>query len=114
MTAALAMPANTAESLLVHFFGLGLADDNRFVVERFKTTADRESHRCPDAAPKGGKRRRAKAVPATLKAVRELRPTPNEVIVCTGLRNRGGVQYWGSYAFWGHRLRLRSNHGFSL
>ena len=35
MTAAMAMPGNTAETFLVHFFGTGLADD-RYVVERFQ------------------------------------------------------------------------------
>ena len=35
MTAAMAMPGNTAETFLVHFFGTGLADD-RYVVERFR------------------------------------------------------------------------------
>ena len=39
MTAAMAMPGNTAETFLVHFFGTGLADD-RYVVERFKARAD--------------------------------------------------------------------------
>ena len=34
MTAAMAMPGNTADTFLVHFFGTGLADD-RYVVERF-------------------------------------------------------------------------------
>ena len=96
MTAALALPGNTAATFLTHFFGPGLADDDRYVVERFKAMADGDIRRCPDAAPKGGGRRRAKAVTATLKAVKELRPAPNEIIVCTGLKTRGGVQYWGS------------------
>ena len=39
MTAAMAMPGNTAETFLVHFFGTGLADD-RYVVERYKARAD--------------------------------------------------------------------------
>ena len=38
--------------------------------------------------------RRAKRVTATLKAVRAMRPARNEIIICTGLRLRGGVQYW--------------------
>ena len=56
------------------------------------------------AATKGG--RKAKRVTATLKAVQALRPERNEIIICTGLRIKGaGVQYWGSYAVWGHVLR---------
>ena len=35
MTAAIAIPRNTASTFLTHFFGSGLADD-RYVVERFK------------------------------------------------------------------------------
>ena len=96
MTAALAMPGNTAATFLTHFFGPGLADDARYVVERFKAMADGDIRRCPDTAPRGGKRRKAKAVTATLKAVKEMRPALNEIIVCTGLKTRGGVQYWGS------------------
>ena len=96
MTAALALPGNTAATFLTHFFGPGLADDDRYVVERFKAMADGDIRRAPDKTPKGGKRRTANAVTATLKAVKEMRPAPNEIIVCTGLQSRGGVQYWGS------------------
>ena len=98
MTAAMAMPGNTAATFLTHFFGPGLDDHDRYVVERFRTMADGDIRRCPDAAPKGGTRRKAKAVTATLKAVKEMRPGPDEIIVCTGLGSRGGVQYWGSRA----------------
>ncbi|MDE0531144.1 MAG: hypothetical protein OXI01_06800 [Albidovulum sp.] len=28
--------------------------------------------------------------------MKDLRPAPNEIIACTGLKTRGGVQYWGS------------------
>ena len=96
MSAALAIPGNTAATFLTHFFGPGLADDDRYVVERFKAMADGDIRRCPDPAPSGRRRRKAKAVTATLKAVKEIRPLPNEIIVCTGLSSRGGVQYWGS------------------
>ena len=39
MTAAMAIPGNTAETFPVQFFGTGLADD-RYVVERFRALAD--------------------------------------------------------------------------
>ncbi len=39
MTAAMAMPGNTAATFLVHFFGTGLADD-RYVVKRYRARAD--------------------------------------------------------------------------
>ena len=97
MSAAMAMPGNTAETFLTHIFGPGLAD-SRYVVERFRTLADGDIRRCPDPAPKRGRSRQAKAVTATLKAVKEMRPGPDEIIICTGLGSRGGVQYWGSRA----------------
>ena len=36
MSTAIAIPGNTADTFLVHFFGGGLADD-RYVVERFRS-----------------------------------------------------------------------------
>ena len=96
MSAAMAMPGNTAATFLTHFFGAGLVEDT-YVVERFRGLVNGDIRRCPDEAPaKGGGRRKAKHATATLKAVREMRPARNEIIVCTGLRTRGGVQYWGS------------------
>ena len=97
MNAAMAVPGNTAATFLVHLFGSGLAD-NRYVVERFKAHADGDIRPWPGAASAKGKGRRAKRVTATLKAVRELRPARTEIIVCTGLRTRGGQQLWGDLA----------------
>ena len=96
MHAAIAMPGNTAATFLVHFFGRGL-EDERYVVERFKAMADGDIRRMPgdEPAKKGG---RTKRVTATLKTVKELRPARTEIIVCTGLRTRGGQQLWGSVA----------------
>ncbi len=42
MTAAMAMPGNTADTFLVHFFGDGLADE-RYVVEPFSSGPRRRS-----------------------------------------------------------------------
>ena len=39
MNTAIAVPGNTADTFLVHFFGGGLADE-RYVVERFKAHVD--------------------------------------------------------------------------
>lgn len=98
MSAAIAIPGNTAATFLTHFFGSGLADDT-YVVERFKAMVNGDIRRCPDAAPaKGGGRRKTKFATATLKAVKEMRPARTEIIVCTGLRTRGGVQIWGDIA----------------
>ena len=46
----------------------------------------------------GRGRRKAKRVTASLKAVKELRPACTEIIICTGLKTRGGMQVWGSVA----------------
>ena len=97
MNTAIAVPGNTADTFLVHFFGGGLADE-RYVVERFKAHADGDIRPWPGEAPAKGKGRRAKRVTATLKAVKEMRPTRTEIIICTGLRTRGGQQLWGVYA----------------
>ena len=107
MTAAMAKPGNTASTFLTHLFGRGLADD-RYVVERFRA-ADGEITPCGDGggtAARRGRGKKAGRVTATLEAVREMRPAPNEIIVCTAVRGRrSGVQYWGAYVVWGHMLR---------
>ena len=90
MNTAIAVPGNTGDTFLVHFFGNGLADE-RYVVERFRAHADGDIRPWPGEAPAKGKGRRAKRVAATLKAVKEMRPTRTEIIVCTGLRTHGGL-----------------------
>ena len=99
MTTAMAMPGNTRDTFLVHFFGTGLADE-RYAVERFKAFADGDIRSWPgeEAATAKKGRRKTKRVTVTLKAVREMRPACTEIIICTGLRTRGGVQVWGSIA----------------
>ncbi len=98
MTAAMAMPGNTADTFLVHFFGTGLADD-RYVVQRFKALADGDIRPWSGEQQATGKgRRKAKRITASLKAVKEMRPACTEIIICTGLRTRGGWQLWGSLA----------------
>ena len=88
MTAALALPGNTAATFLTHFFGPGLADD-RHAVEKLRATADRNSRRCPDSNPTGGKGR--KVVTATLKAVNRMHPAPSESIAYSGVRSRASL-----------------------
>ncbi len=98
MTSAIPRPGNTDTTFLIHFFNGGLKDGERYAVERFRAMVDGDIRRChDDTAPKGA-RRGAKPATATLKAVKEMRPARNEIIVCTGLRSRGGVQYWGVHA----------------
>ena len=98
MTTATAVPGNTANTFLTHLFGSGLSDD-RYVVEKFRALLNGDIRRCPDDPPaRGGKRRRTGFPTATLKAVREMRPARTEIIICTGIRTRGGVQIWGDLA----------------
>lgn len=97
MTAAMAMPGNTADTFLVHFFGTGLADE-RYVVERFKAMADGDIRPIrPEAAGAKG-RCKAKHTVISRKQAEAMRPGRTEIIVCTGLSTRGGRQAWGSVA----------------
>lgn len=97
MTTALAVPSNTASTFITHFFGSGLVDE-RYVVERFKARADGDIRPWSDEAATNNARRSIRRATATLKAVKEMRPARTEIIVCTGLRSRGGVQIWGDIA----------------
>ena len=97
MTAAMAMPGNTADTFLVHFFGTGLADE-KYVVEKFHARADGDIVPVP-AGPAGAKgRRKAKRTVVSRKQAEAMRPDRTEIIICTGLNTRGGRQAWGSIA----------------
>ena len=98
MATALAMPGNTADTFLVHFFGTDLADD-RYVVEKFRARADGDIVPVP-ARPTGanGRRGKAKHPVVSREEAEAMRPDRTEIIICTGLRTRGGRQAWGSVA----------------
>ena len=97
MTAAMAMPGNTADTFLVHFFGTGLADD-RYVVERFRALADGDIRPIrPEASGAKGRGKAEHAVVSRRQA-EAMRPDRTEIIICTGLSTRGGRQAWGSIA----------------
>ena len=95
MTAAIAFPRTTASTFLTHLFGSGLADE-RYVVERFKALACGDIRRVAGEEPATTKK--GKRATATLNEVKELRPARTEIIICTGLRTRGGQQLWGDIA----------------
>lgn len=85
MSAAMAMPGNTACTYLTHHFGGGLDGDDRFVVERRDPPG-------PAPRPEG-------ELPADGGAHRGLpqrggatRPDRTEIIIATGLCTRGGIQ----------------------
>ena len=74
-------------TFLTHFFGGGLIDRGEcYVVERFRAMSNGEIRRAGEPP---------KPEVASVDAVQELRPAYNEIIVCTGLGTRSGIQYWG-------------------
>ena len=87
-----------SNTFLTHTFGREL-EDERYAVERFKSAMDGEIRPIPAAEAKTGSGRKTKKATATRKAVREMRPARDEIIVCTGLKFKtSGIQYWGAYA----------------
>ena len=107
-TASRSAPAAT---YMVHLFGRGLVDEGRcYAVERYKSMANGEIRRWPGKAPAPGKcRPRPKPEVASFEAVREMRPAYNEIIVCTGLGTRSGVQLigWAATGMFGDRMKRR-------
>ena len=88
----------SARTWLVHTFGCGLDGENRFVVERFKAMLDGDIRSVQPEAPKANARRKQQRVVVSRKEVEALRPARTEIIVCTGLRTRGGLQLYGDIA----------------
>ena len=89
-------PGN-ARTFLIHMFGLGLEDDS-YVVERFKamTNGDIRPLNAEGPAKKG--RHKARRTTVSLRAVKEMRPERDEIIICTGVTIKGGAQFWGDRA----------------
>ena len=89
-------PGASSRTFLIHMFMRGL-DDNRYVVERYKSTFDGEIVRWPcKGKSKTGKQPRQIM---SLGAVQRMRPERDEIIVCTGVKIAGsGIQYWGAAA----------------
>ena len=92
-----ALPAS-ARTWLVHTFGRGLDGEDRFVVERFKTMLDGDIRAILPEPPKAKGRRKAKRVVVSREEVEAMRPARTEIIICTGLRTRGGWQIYGDIA----------------
>ena len=97
----------SATTFLTSYFGGGLVDKGEcYVVERFRSMSSGEIRRSPaEASPGKNGRGRPSPEVASADEVRELRPLYNEIIICTGLGSRSGVQYFGSHAIWGQILR---------
>ena len=84
-----------AQTFLIHLFGRGLEDD-RYVIERYKSLANGEVRPVGTEQPEAKGRRGQRRTVATLSAVKQLRPERDEIIVCTGVNlARSGVQIWG-------------------
>ena len=83
-----------ASTFLIRFFGRGLVDEGRcYAVERFVGLSNGDIRRRPAEGTGSNKSPgRAKPVVATFDEVREMRPAYNEIIVCTALGTRSGVQ----------------------
>ena len=100
-----------AATYLTHFFGRGLGDEGRaYAVERFRTMSNGDVRRQPQDAPTGrAGRARPKPEVATFDEVRDLRSAYNEIIVCTALGTRSGVQMygWAACGFFGERRQRR-------
>ena len=93
-------PRKQASTFLTHLFGQGLVDE-RYEVKRYKS-ADGDIRPVSDG--ESGKRK-SKRVTASRRAVREMRPARDELIVCTGLRVPGsGLQLWGEHLVWARML----------
>ncbi len=87
-----------ARTYLVHNFGNGLDGEDRFVVERFRALIDGDIRPIQPEVPKAKGRRKAKRMVVSREEAEAMRPARTEIIVCTGLRTRGGRQYWGDIA----------------
>ena len=86
-----------ASTFLIHYFGRGLVDEGRsYAVERFVSLSNGDIRRRPAEAPRPKKAcGRPKPEVASFDEVRDMRPAYNEIIVCTALGTRSGVQLWG-------------------
>ena len=94
MQAAIASSGD-AHTFLTHFIRSGL-DDDRYVVEKFRSLANGDivPVHADGAMPKGRRKTRGTILP--LKAVEKMRPARDEIIIATGVRMREcGVQLWG-------------------
>lgn len=89
----MAVRGNTASTL--HYFGSGLAGDDRFVVERFRALAF--DHICSvqsePASAKG--RRKTKRIAVSHKEAKAMRLDRTEIAICAGPRTCGGKQAQG-------------------
>ena len=85
-----------ASTYLVHFFGGGLQEEGRYVVERYETAASGEIR--PLSTDNKGAGRRERRTTLSGRAVRRLQPVPNEIIIATNVNRDAGMQLFGCTA----------------
>ena len=98
-------PRGDTRTFLTHFVGGGLEDD-RYVVERFRSLANGEIVPVHAGGTKPKGRRRARGTILPLKAVEDMRPARDEIIIATGVKLRHcGVQLrgWSSLGIFADR-----------
>ena len=91
----------SSRTYLTHLFGRGL-DDEKYRVERFRSMAEGmipALARRPRTGQSKEQDRRPQLCPVvSLGTVQAMRPEPNEIIVCTGIKTGSGCQLWGALA----------------
>ena len=84
-----------AQTFLVHLFGRGL-EDSRYVVEKYRSQPNGEIKPIQAEQPKTKSPLRPRRTIVSRRAVREMRPERDEIIVCTGVNLAGsGIQLYG-------------------
>jgi len=87
-----------ASTYVVHFFGGGLDRDERFVVERYETAASGEIRPLGAAGEDQGVGARKARTTLSRRAVKRLRPLPNEIVIATAVGCDAGMQLFGDAA----------------
>ena len=89
------VPRGDARTFLTHFVGSGL-DDDRYVVEKFRSLANDDIVPVQADGTKLKGRSKARGTILPLKTVEKTRPARDEIIISTGVKLRDcGVQLWG-------------------
>ena len=93
-------PRGDARTFLTHFVVGGL-DDDRYVIEKFRSLANGDivPVHADGTRPKG--RRKARPTIVSLKAVEKMRPARDEIIIATGIERRGSGSSSGAGGPWG-------------
>lgn len=88
-------PRGGARTFLTHFVGGGL-EDERYVVETFRSLANGDIVPVAADGAKTKGRRKARDTILPLKAIENIRPARDEIIIATGVELPNcGVQFWG-------------------